>query len=76
VSVPRVSVRILSAMQCDWLSHARPAPFPFTLFLFPGCKLFVLEDYYSILSWSLEYNVFIFTGFAMIGLKGVTGNAW
>ena len=27
-----------SAKQCDWLSHARPAPFPFPLFLFSGKK--------------------------------------
>jgi len=25
----------LSAKQCDWLSHGKPAPFPFPLFLFP-----------------------------------------
>ena len=24
-----------SAKQCNWLPHARPAPFPFPLFLFP-----------------------------------------
>ena len=29
-------IRNPSAKQCDWLSHARPAPFPFPLFLFPG----------------------------------------
>jgi len=27
-----------SAKQCDWLSHVRPAPFPFPLFLFPGVE--------------------------------------
>ncbi len=38
VSVPKECACIIrnpSAKQCDWLSHARPAPFPFPLFLFP-----------------------------------------
>ena len=26
---------------CDWLSHARPVPFPFPLFLFPGKRTIV-----------------------------------
>ena len=34
-----VSLKYWSAKQCDWLSHARPAPFPFPLFLFPGIVL-------------------------------------
>ena len=39
VSVPKECACVipnLSAKQCDWLSHARPAPFSFPLFLFPG----------------------------------------
>jgi len=28
-------IRNPSAKQCDWISHARPAPFPSLLFLFP-----------------------------------------
>ena len=39
VSAPKECAYVLtnsSAKQCDWLSHARPAPFPFPLFLFPG----------------------------------------
>ena len=39
VSVPKECACVitnLSAKQCDWLSHARSAPFPFPLFLFPG----------------------------------------
>ena len=39
VSVPKECacvIRNLSAKQCTWLSHARPAPFPFPLFLFPA----------------------------------------
>jgi len=38
VSVQKESVKFtnLSAKQRDWLSHARPAPVPFSLFLFPG----------------------------------------
>ena len=37
VCTRRVCVRLTywSAKQWDWLSHARPAPFPFPLFLFP-----------------------------------------
>ena len=37
VCARRVCVRLTywSAKQWDWLSHARPAPFPFPLFLFP-----------------------------------------
>ena len=31
-----VSLKYWSAKQCDWLSHARPAPFLFPLFLFHG----------------------------------------
>ena len=30
-----IRVENSSAKQCDWLSHARPAPFPFLSFLFP-----------------------------------------
>ena len=40
VSVPKEFASVIrnpSAKQCDWLSHARPAPFPFPIFLFPGC---------------------------------------
>ena len=39
VSVPKecvLGILNLSAKQWDWLSHARPAPFPFPLFLHPG----------------------------------------
>jgi len=39
VSVPKecvLGLLNLSAKQCDWLSHARLAPFPFPLFLFPA----------------------------------------
>ena len=39
VSVPKECVYglpNLSAKQRDWLSHTRPAPCPFPLFLFPG----------------------------------------
>ena len=39
----------MSIKQCEWLSHARPAPFPFPLFLFP-------EFYFPIfpISWDLQ----------------------
>ena len=38
VCTKRVCVRLpyWSAKQSNWLSHARPAPFPFPVFLFPG----------------------------------------
>ena len=38
VSVPKECACVIpnsSAKQCDWLSHGRPAPFAFPLFLFP-----------------------------------------
>ena len=41
VSVPKQCACVItnsSAKQCDCLSHARPAPFPFPLFLFPALK--------------------------------------
>ena len=40
VCTRRVCVRLpyWSAKQCDWLSHARPAQFPFPLFIFPGAN--------------------------------------
>ena len=37
MSVPKECVSVIrnpSAKHCDWLSHARPVPFPFPLFLF------------------------------------------
>ena len=34
----RVRLPYWAAKQCDWLSHARPAQFPFPLFLFPGAE--------------------------------------
>ena len=36
-----VKIAVLSAKQCDWLSHVRPAPFPFPLFLFPVGELLI-----------------------------------
>ena len=38
-----------SAKQCDWLSHARPVPFPFPLFLFPARCLYSLGEYICLL---------------------------
>ena len=41
VSVPKECafvIRSPSAKQCNWLFHARPAPFPFPIFLFPEIK--------------------------------------
>ena len=42
VCTRRVFVSLLywSAKQCDWLSFAGPAPFPFPIFLFPGPRPF------------------------------------
>ena len=54
-----------SAKQCDWLSHARPAPFPFPLFLFPGInqKYFRQWNTTNVLfekNWMLRTNVHTF----------------
>ena len=51
VCTRRVFVSLLywAAKQCDWLSLAVPAPFPFPLFLFPGIPI---SKYVPL--WSLE----------------------
>ena len=46
MSVPKECACVIpnsSAKQCDRLSHARPAPFPFSLFLFPDENTFTIE---------------------------------
>ena len=45
VCTRRVCVRLpyWSAKQCDWLSHARPAPFPFPLFLLSEWRILILQ---------------------------------
>ena len=38
----RVCDNELVCKQCDWLSHARQAPFPFPLFLFPALNIIII----------------------------------